>query len=60
MVAQRIRETAAEHGIPVLERKPLARALYPVAEIGQSIPVAFYQAIAEVLAVVWRAKRTAA
>jgi flagellar biosynthetic protein FlhB len=60
VVAQRIRETAAEHGIPVLERKPLARALYPVAEIGQSIPVAFYQAIAEVLAIVWRAKRTAA
>lgn len=60
VIAQRIREVAKEHKVPVIERKPLARALYPAVDVGDSIPVAFYQAVAEVLALVWRTRRAAA
>ena len=43
--------------MPVRENKPLARALYHSVEIGEQIPVHLYQAVAEVLAVVYRAAR---
>lgn len=56
-MAKRIRELAAESGVPVRENKPLARALYSSVEIGEVIPVHLYQAVAEVLAVVYRAAR---
>lgn len=59
VVAQRIRERAAEHGVPVEENKPLARALFKSVEIGDPIPLALYQAVAEVLAVVLRTRRAA-
>jgi len=52
-IAQRIREIAIEHGIPILERKPLARALYKMVEVGQEIPEQFYSAVAEILAYVY-------
>lgn len=55
--ARRIAEVAREHGIPVLERKPLARFLYKSVKIGQSIPPELYQAFAEILAYVYRLKR---
>lgn len=47
-LAKRIVERAREHGVPVLERKPLARALYATIEIGMEIPAELYRAIAEV------------
>jgi flagellar biosynthetic protein FlhB len=53
-VAHRIVETARRHGVPVVERKPVAQALYKAVKIGQEIPAALYQAIAEVLAYVYR------
>jgi flagellar biosynthetic protein FlhB len=53
-VARRIVETARRHGVPVVERKPVALALYRAAQVGQEIPAALYQAIAEVLAYVCR------
>lgn len=56
-MAARIREAAAEAGVPVRENKPLARALYSSVEIGELIPVHLFQAVAEVLAVVYRAAR---
>jgi flagellar biosynthesis protein FlhB len=56
-VAERIKAVAAEHGIPVIENPPLARALYKACEIGQEIPLEFYKAVAEVLAYVYRLKR---
>jgi flagellar biosynthetic protein FlhB len=59
VVAQRIREKATEHGVPIQENKPLARALFKAVEIGSPIPIAFYQAVAEVLAVVFRTRRVA-
>jgi len=49
-VALRIRRIAEENGVPVVENRPLARALYAEAEIGDIIPEQFYQLIAVVLA----------
>ncbi len=53
VIAKRIRELAIAAGVPILERKPLARALYKVVEVGQEIPEEFYAAIAEILAYVY-------
>lgn len=53
-VAQRIREVAAEAGVPLVENRPLARALYAGAEIGRPIPVEHYAAVAEVIGYVLR------
>jgi flagellar biosynthetic protein FlhB len=53
LMAQRIREIAAEHGIPILERKPLARALYKMCDVGDEIPEEFYSTVAEILAYVY-------
>jgi flagellar biosynthetic protein FlhB len=53
-LARRIRELAAEHGVPVVENPPLARALYQSADAGQEIPPALYQAVAEILAYIYR------
>jgi flagellar biosynthetic protein FlhB len=52
-IAQHIREIAIAHGVPILERKPLARALYKLVEVGQEIPEQFYSAVAEILAYVY-------
>jgi len=52
-MAARIREIANEHGIPMVERKPLARALYKACEIGDFVPEELYKAVAEVLAYVF-------
>jgi len=59
-LARRIRETALDHAVPVVERKDLARALYKSVEVGQSIPPGLYQAVAEILAYVYRLKGLAA
>ena len=52
-LAQKIREVAMAHGIPIVERKPLAQALYKLVEVGQEVPEKFYKAIAEILAYVY-------
>jgi len=52
-IAARIRELAIANGIPILERKPLARALYKMCNVGQEIPEQFYSAVAEILAYVY-------
>jgi flagellar biosynthesis protein FlhB len=51
-VATRIRETATEAGVPMIEDKPLARALYAACEVGQEIPAELYTAVARLLAFV--------
>lgn len=53
-MAVRIRQLAALHEIPIVERPPLARALYAGVEVGQEIPGEHYAAVAEVLAYVYR------
>jgi flagellar biosynthetic protein FlhB len=55
-LAMRIRQIASKHGIPIIERKPLARALYAKAKVGQEIPPDHYKAVAEILAFVYRLK----
>jgi flagellar biosynthetic protein FlhB len=52
-MAQRIRELAIAHGVPILERPPLARALYKLVQVGQEIPEQYYSAVAEILAYVY-------
>jgi flagellar biosynthetic protein FlhB len=56
-MAQRIREIATEHKIPIVERKALARALYASTEVGSEIPRELFRAVAEVLAYVYRLRR---
>jgi len=55
-IAQKIKDVALEHEIPILENKVLARNLYPLVEVDQEIPPAFYQTVAEVLAYIYRLK----
>ncbi len=57
LIAQRIIEIAKENRVPVVPNPPLARAMYRSVEIGEPIPVALYQAIAEVLAYVYSSRR---
>jgi flagellar biosynthetic protein FlhB len=52
-MARRIREIAVANGVPIVERPPLARALYRLCEVGQEIPEQFYSAVAEILAYVY-------
>ena len=54
LVAQRIKETAREAGVPVVENRPLARALYAECRLGDRIPIRFFQAVAELLAYVYQ------
>ena len=55
-VAEKIKEIAREHNIPIRENKPLARALYKQVEIGDMIPEDFYQAVAAILAQIWKTR----
>ncbi|MBR3456984.1 MAG: flagellar biosynthesis protein FlhB, partial [Selenomonadaceae bacterium] len=55
-VAQKIKEIAKEHKVPIVENKPLARALFAAVEVGDMVPPELYQAVAEVLAYVYRLK----
>lgn len=59
-LALRIREIAREAGVPIVERKLLARALYASVKVGQQIPSELYRAVAEVLGYVYRIKGTSA
>ena len=52
-VAHRIRQIAVEAGIPIVEKKSLARALNQLVEVGHEIPAQLYKAVAEVLAYVY-------
>lgn len=56
-IAEKIKALAFASGVPVIENKPLARALVKVARVGSMIPVDFYLAVAEVLAFVMRQKQ---
>jgi flagellar biosynthetic protein FlhB len=56
LIAAKIKQTAKEHGIPIVEDKPLARAMYDKVVEGSPIPVEFFTAIAEILAYVFKLK----
>ena len=55
-VAEKIRDLATRNNIPIMEQKELAQSLYKLVEIGQEIPPVLYQAVAEVLAYVYKLK----
>jgi flagellar biosynthetic protein FlhB len=55
--ARRIKAIAAEHDVPMVENKPVARFLFSVGRVGEAIPPELYQAVAEILAVVYRTHR---
>ena len=55
--AQRIKALAAEHGVPMVENKPVARLLFSLGQVGETIPTELYQAVASILAVVYRTHR---
>ena len=54
LVAKTIRSAADEHGVPIISNPPLARALFREVDLGRQIPDEFFQAVAEVLAFVYR------
>lgn len=55
-LAQRIKEVAKENGIELVENRPLAQQLYKTVEVGQQVPPELYQAVAEILAFVYKLK----
>ena len=56
LVARRIKDIARDAHVPIVENRPLARALYASTEVGDLVPAELYQAVAEVLAYVYRLK----
>ena len=56
MLPSKIKEVAKENGVMTMENKPLARAIYEQVEIGDAIPADLFQAVAEVLAYVYKIK----
>ncbi|WP_420404683.1 flagellar biosynthesis protein FlhB [Nisaea sp.] len=57
-VALKIREVANENEVPIVENRPLARALYDNAEIDEEIPEEYYKAVAEVISYVFKMNQT--
>jgi flagellar biosynthesis protein FlhB len=57
LMAERIKTVAREHGVPIVENVPLARALFANAEVGDSIPGDLFEAVAEVLAYLIKLKQ---
>ena len=53
-LAQRIRQRAIEHQVPIIENPPLAQALYKSVDVGQEIPPHLYRAVAEILAYIFK------
>ena len=56
-IAQRIREEAEKHNVPIVRDVPLARTLHSACKLGQSIPADLYEAVARLLAFVFNLKR---
>ncbi len=59
-IALRVREVARAAGVPIVENPPLARALFRAVRVGHTVPEKLYQAVAQVLAYVWRLDRARA
>ncbi len=56
IIAERIRQIAREHSVPVIENKPVAQSLYKLVELGEVIPDSLFKAVAEIFAYVYRLK----
>ena len=59
LFAQQIKQIALWHGIPMVENRPLAHALYRAVEVGQSIPPKLYAVVAAILAAIFRSQERA-
>jgi len=59
-IALKIRELAQEHSVPLVENRPLARALYSEVDIGDAIPEKFYEVMATILAEIFKLSGRAA
>ncbi len=59
VIAHKIKEVGRDNNVPLVEDKPLARALYGAVEIGDEIPTELFQAVAEILAHVYGLKKAA-
>lgn len=57
LIAQKIKELAQKHEIPIIENPPLARGLYASIEIGMEVPPEFYKAVAEIIAFVFKLRK---
>ena len=57
LLAQRIKVIAKQSSVPMVENRPLARALYATVDVGKTVPPELYQAVAEVLAFVYNLRR---
>jgi len=57
LIAQRIKQVAREHNVPVIENKPLARALFKTVEVDQEISYELFQSVAQILAYIYSLKR---
>jgi len=57
LVAERIKEIARQHGVPVIENKPLAQALFKSVDVGCEVPPDLYRAVAEVLVFIYQLRR---
>lgn len=57
-MAIKIKEKAKENDVPIIENKPLARLIYSEVELDREIPQEMYQAVAEILALVYKMKKT--
>jgi flagellar biosynthetic protein FlhB len=60
LIAQRIKQIARENNVPVVENKPLARALYATVDVDQEIPYDLFQGVAQILAYIYSLKRRGA
>jgi flagellar biosynthesis protein FlhB len=57
ILAKKIKDIANEHDVPIVENKPLAQSMYKLVAVGHPIPPDLYQAVAEVLAYVYKLKK---
>lgn len=57
LLCEKIKEIARAHGVPIVHRPPLARAIFSAVEPGQPIPEALFVAVAEVLAMIYRLRK---
>jgi flagellar biosynthetic protein FlhB len=57
LIAEKIKQVARDAGVPIVENRPLARGLFNSTQVGDTIPLELYQAVAEVLAYVFSLRR---
>ena len=57
LIAEKIKEIAAEHNIPTISNPPLARGLYDTVELDKAIPTQHYRAVAQIISYVYKLKK---